>query len=178
MRSFIIAAALVTTHVSVIADPASDAFIDIYTSICLKHLNNLDALRNKLENLPKLPPEKAKPFLSLGDGSAWPVPDKNGLFVLAIPNSKNACTVFARRLNSIDAEKRFTEIVSTAPLPFQSSKKMEEIKQNEKNGTETRLAYEWGLGKEPRKLIFMLSTATAETADLQGMATVSIGTSD
>ena len=68
----------------------SSANID--ASLCLKHLNNLDALREKLKPMPKLPLEKAAHFLAGIAGDTWPVPGKHGIFVLALPSGK----IFAR----------------------------------------------------------------------------------
>ncbi len=158
------------------ADPAVDAFMNIYATVCMRNIHNYAELEKKLELIPKLPAEKAAPFLQGKEGSAWPVPDKRGLFVVAIPKSTNMCAVFARRLNANDARKSFTDIVSVAPTPMTALKKEEVNQADEKNGDRQTLAYTWSIADHPRKIIFMLTTATAETADLQGMATVSFGT--
>ena len=52
----------------------ASSFANIYASLCLKNLNNLDALREKLKPMPKLPKEKASHFLAGYAGDAWPVP--------------------------------------------------------------------------------------------------------
>ncbi len=175
MRKIIGLFVLAAVHNFVQADPASDAFMNIYATICMKHINNIPELEKKLELIPKLPSDKAAPFLQGKEGSAWPVPDNRGLFVVAIPKSTNMCAVFARRLDTVDAKKSFTDIVSVAPTPMKALKKDEVNQTDVKNGERQTLAYTWSIADHPRKIIFMLTTATADTADLQGMATVSLG---
>ena len=84
----------------------ANSFANIYASLCLKNLSNLEALREKLKPLPKLPPEKAAMFLAGRPGDAWPVPDKHGTFVLALPSGINFCAVHVHRASTEVA--RFT----------------------------------------------------------------------
>lgn len=71
----------------------ANSFANIYASLCMKNLTNLEGLREKLKPMPKLPAEKATHFLAGNPGDAWPVPDKHGTFVLALPSGKNLCAV-------------------------------------------------------------------------------------
>lgn len=41
----------------------ANSFASIYATLCMKNLNNLEALREKLSAIPKLPAEKAAHFL-------------------------------------------------------------------------------------------------------------------
>jgi hypothetical protein len=78
----------------------------------LKTLQNLQGLRKKLKPVPTLPPDKAALFLTGNAGDAWPVPDKNGIFVLALLADKNLCAVYARRANIETATRLFNELVT------------------------------------------------------------------
>ncbi|WP_440291502.1 NMCC_0638 family (lipo)protein [Halopseudomonas sp. Lyrl_26] len=56
----------------------------IFATTCFRHLPNLDALRQQLQSVPQLPPEKAVHFLVGRQGQAWPVPDRHGTYVLIL----------------------------------------------------------------------------------------------
>ena len=145
----------------------ANSFINIYSSFCLKYLNQLDILENKLANLPKLPPEKAQVFLNNIEGNVWPVPDKYGMFLLAISSKKNFCTVYGRRADTEMTQQQFLKIVSTAPAPMivkQRENKQEHVKPS---GLVKTLAYEWSLPNAPIKMVFMLSTAASQAAEVQ-----------
>jgi len=152
----------------------AESFMKIYSSLCLKHVNNLEALRNKLNKLPKLPTNKSSIFLSGKKGSAWPVPDKNGTFVIAIPNEQNICMVYARRGNAESAEKAFTALFSKAQKPLKSKLIKDEYQTTAANGKTHSLSYEWFIPKSPKAMMFMLTTASSDTANLQLMASASI----
>ena len=156
------------------ADAQADAFSNIYASICLKHLSKLDELRSKLRELPSLPPEKASFFLQGKPGSAWPVPDKNGVFVVAVPDNQNFCAVYARRVSAESAEQQFIRILETAPVPLISRKAGDERRQTPKNGPTHTVSYEWLAPQVPGRMLFTLTTATGENADIQGLASAAI----
>ncbi|MEQ1791354.1 MAG: hypothetical protein ABL905_03520, partial [Nitrospiraceae bacterium] len=42
-----------------VAEDQADGFANIYGSLCLKNITNLDRLRETLKDVPKLPPEQA-----------------------------------------------------------------------------------------------------------------------
>jgi hypothetical protein len=152
----------------------SKSFIKIYSSLCLKHLNNLDELRNKLSDLPKLPPNKSSIFLSGKAGDAWPVPDKNGTFVIALPNKENTCAVYARRADTEIAKKMFIDIVSKAPKPLVSKSMEDKYSTTKANGKTHTLSYEWSLDKNSKAMLFILTTASSDKANLQIMGSASI----
>ena len=160
---------------SAMGNPQVDSFMNIYSSICIKNLMNLDALRAKLKDIPELPKEKASHFLNGMSGSAWPVPDKYGDFVVALPIGKNICSVFVRRIDAKAAEERFVRLVKEAPAPLVSQLSDANFSQ-EKIGRDSRtISYSWSAPQAKRKMLFMLTTATGESASIQGMATASIG---
>lgn len=152
----------------------TESFMRIYSSLCLKHVSNLEVLRNKLSKLPSLPANKSSVFLSGSEGNAWPVPDKNGTFVIAIPNGKNICMVFARKADTVSAEKSFSTMFSKAKKPLESKLVMDEYKTTNANGKTHLLSYEWSVSESPKALIFMLTTASSDKANLQLMASASI----
>jgi hypothetical protein len=156
------------------ASPQADSFANIYASICLKHLANLDELRAKLKDMPELPPEKAGRFLQNMDGNAWPVPDRNGVFVVAVPKGKNLCSVFARRVDAQAAEEKFMSLVQKAPAPLVSRLATDERGQGSPSGATKTISYEWSAPQAKRKMLFMLTTSTGESADIQGLATASL----
>lgn len=152
----------------------ADSFANIYASLCLKHMNNLDALREKLKPMPKLPPEKASHFLAGNAGDAWPVPDKYGTFVLALPTEKNICTVYVRRADTEAAKKQFANLVANAPSPLVAKLVRNEEIQTAANGPTQTVAYEWSVPNAPRKMLFTLTTAPSETAQLQVLGSAAI----
>ena len=156
------------------ADPQANSFTNIYANVCLKNLYKLDELRTKLKEVPALPAEKAEFFLQGKPGSAWPVPDKNGVFIVAIPDGQNFCTVYAQRVNAESAEQQFMRIVEAAPDPLTAQKTGDDRRQTPKNGPTRTVSYEWSTPKAPAKMLFTLTTATGENADLQGMASAAI----
>jgi hypothetical protein len=157
------------------ANPQADSFANIYSSICLKHLMNLDALRAKLKDIPELPKEKANLFLQGMDGSAWPVPDKHGVFVVALPTGKNMCSVFAHRVDAQAAEEKFVQLVKDAPAPLVSRLVDSKSGPKTRDGDTRTVSYSWGVPQAKRKMLFTLTTATGESANIQGLATASLG---
>ena len=152
----------------------ANSFANIYASLCLKNLSNLEALREKLKPMPKLPPEKAAHFLAGNPGDAWPVPDKHGTFVLALPSGKNLCAVHVRRANTEAAKKLFASLVSTAPSPLVAKQVRNEQAQTTANGQTQTVAYEWSVPNASRKMLFTLTTAASDTAQLQVLASAAI----
>jgi hypothetical protein len=159
------------------ADLQTAAFLRIFRGTCMQHLANLDTLREKLKAAPSLPPEKAAYFLAplKMAGTAWPVPDPSGTFVLAIPTDKNLCAVFSRRLLASEASDTFIKMLQSPPEPLHYKLITDEVTSDPKNGTVHRLGIQWSVEGASRKLSFILTTATGETAELQGLATASIG---
>lgn len=154
-------------------DQAS-SFANIYASLCMKNLSNLEALREKLKPVPKLPPEKAAMFLAGDLGDAWPVPDKHGAFVLALPNGKNLCTVYVRRANTEAAKKWFTGLVANAPSPLVAVQVKNEQAKTTANGQTETVSYEWSVPNATRKMLFTLTTASSDNAQLQVLGSAAI----
>lgn len=160
---------LVSTCFADDAVKQANSFFNIYESICLKHLGNMDEAREKLRPLPALPPEKAAHFLAGHAGTAWPVPDKHGVFVLTIYEKKNFCAVHARRIKADLVDAKFATTFSKAPAPL-VSKLMDDERKTHANQVATRTqSYTWSAPGAKRKMLFTLTTSTSAHAPLQGM---------
>ena len=169
--SYLFATTCISLHVGAqeISQQA-DSFANIYATMCLKHLSDLDALSKKLDSIPSLPAEKAQHFLQGKQGRAWPVPDKHGVFVLVIPTGKNFCAVFARKLNEKEAVSRFQKLVASAPYPLKARELERTGTQTKQSGKVGTLSYEWSMKDADKKMIFTLTTADSPDADIQGLA--------
>ncbi|WP_176513031.1 NMCC_0638 family (lipo)protein [Pseudomonas faucium] len=174
----LLAALLIALSANVcIADTDDDqaaSFAKAYLSLCMKHLMNLDELREKLKPIPSLPAEKAVLFLFGYAGYAWPVPDKSATIVLALPSDKNLCAVYVRRANPEASLKLFTHLVATAPAPLVSIPvKTEQIHSPERGLIQTH-AYQWSIPGAPLKLLFTLTTSASGSAGLQVLGSAAI----
>lgn len=156
----------------------AESFANIYASTCIQHLNNLDGLREKLQAAPQLPPGKAAHFLAGHEGQAWPVPDRHGTFVLTLQDGKNFCAVHARRADTEAAKELFVNLVANPAVQARSQVEVKQVtneqQQTDANGLVETVAYEWSTPGAPRKMLFMLSTAPSETAQLQVYGSASI----
>jgi hypothetical protein len=155
-------------------DDQANSFANIYASLCLKNLSNLEGLREKLKPMPKLPPEKAAHFLAGKSGDAWPVPDKHGTFVIALPSGMSLCAVHARRANSETAKKLFAGLVANAPSPLVAKQISNEKAQTAANGQTQTVSYEWTVPNASRKMLFTLTTAPSDSAQLQVLGSAAI----
>lgn len=165
------------------AEPAgaSKAFADLYVGTCMQNLNNLDALRARLltNKLPKFPPTQAAHFLMGLEGDAWPVPaqGQTGNFVLTLPAQKNACTVLARRADQAEVERLFIALVAKAPAPLVAERKPDVAPAPGPDGEKHTIAYTWSVPGAARKMLFVLTTASSDSAPMQAVATAAM-TSD
>lgn len=155
-------------------DTNATRFVKLYAALCLKNINNLDALRNKLinEKLPRFQADQAALFLNGLVGDAWPISlqGTTGNFVLALPKGKQFCALFARRAHQSDVERRFIGIASSAPSPLISEKMIDKKSTTLPNGETHTISYSWSVPQAPRKLMLTLSTSVFENAQIQAMA--------
>ena len=151
----------------------AESFLNIYSTTCAKYLPNLDELRDKIKDLPQLTDAQAKQFLKGHSGSAWPVPDDHGTFVLTLLEEKNMCAVYANKANSQVVEKQFSNMFASAPSPLTSNER-DNSKQTTISGEKTTLSYEWAEKGAQRKMLFMLTTDSSADADVQALFTASI----
>lgn len=155
-------------------DDQANAFADIYASTCMKHLFQLDTLRTALKQVPALPPEKAEYFLAGNPGDAWAVPDKRGTFVLALPSNKNLCLLHGRRANTETAKTLFTRLVANPPAPLTAKRVKDEQSMTGANGPARTISYEWSVPNAARKMLFTLTIAPSDSAQLQVLGSAAV----
>lgn len=174
--NLVILSFLLTSTVCHAEDSAlqAKAFHQMYTSLCAKNINNLVVLKDKMKDLPSFPPAQASKFLGGNPGSAWPVPDKSGLFVLSLLDKKNHCAIFARRASAIKVEEQFLSFVASAPSPLLTRKVSDSYTKTASNGEAHTIAYEWYVENAKRKFVFTLTTSKFENADIQALGSIAI----
>jgi hypothetical protein len=165
---------LVSTIAIAAPEQQAAAFMDIYSSHCLKYLHDFDGLRNQLKVFPQLPPEAAAVFLQGSKGGAWSVPSQHGQFIIVVHSEKNLCAVYAKTLPATTAQAMFEKVVGKAPAPFRSERKRNTSDKGP-DGVKSTVAYEWSTDKSPRKPLFALTTTTSKNSVAQGVATAAIG---
>ncbi|MHC8316156.1 NMCC_0638 family (lipo)protein [Pseudomonas sp. LB3P31] len=150
------------------------SFFKIYSSLCLKNIHKFEALKETLKPMPKLPPEKAEPFLAGQAGDAWPVPDEHATAVLAILSGNSLCAVYVRRADTAAAIKLFTSTVATAPSPIKVKLLKSETMETVLNGQTQTVSYEWSAPNAKRGILFTLTTASADFAHIQVLGSVAV----
>lgn len=150
------------------------SFARFYNSFCIHRMNDLDDLKRELGAVAQLAPAGAELFLNGKPGGAWPLPDLEGLFVLALPDDEPLCTVYARRADAAYTEELFIKLVSAPVAPLLTRKITDGHMQTPKNGTAHVLEYEWYMEDSSRRILFTLSTSELENADLQVTGSVFI----
>lgn len=73
-----------------------------------------------------------------------------------------------------NAIKLFTEMVANPPTPFTSTLVKNEQTQSPANGQIQTLSYEWSVPSTTRKMLFTLTTATSESAQLQVLGSAAL----
>lgn len=159
-------------------DGAPEGFAKLYLTTCMQNINDFEALRTRLINnkLPKFPPEQATLFLQGQSGDAWPVPHQGqmGNFVLTLPIDKSFCAIHVRRANQTEVEQLFIRLVAKAPSPLVSERRKDEQSETTVNGKTRIISYTWSLPQANRKMLFMLTTASSENAQLQVLGSASM----
>lgn len=151
-------------------DKQAEAFARIYATFCIKHIHELEKLRNRMAFSPQIPADKAKGFLQGQPGEAWLVPEPSGQFVIAMPKEKNVCMVYGRRAGPQQVEKIFTAMANAAPSPL-IVKKLKDETRKLGNGPVHTISYEWTMPGAGRKTNLTLSTSSSDDAPLQALAT-------
>ena len=165
---------LVSTIALAAPEQQAAAFMDIYSSHCLKYLHDFDGLRNQLKTVPQLPAEKAAMFLQGAKGGAWSVPSKHGQFILVVHSDKNLCALYAKTVPAAAVQTIFEKVVGNAPPPFRAERKHNKSEKGP-DGVKSTVAYEWSTDKSPNKPLFALTTTTSKSSMAQGVASAAIG---
>lgn len=177
MRSLVAAIMLSIASNTCLADDSekqANSFINAYAALCLKHLTNLEGLRSTLADLPKLPPEKSKHFLHGHAGDVWPVPNPYSEIVLALPQGNKICLLYARKVDALRVETDFKKILENSPAPLVSKLVKDESMDTAANGPVHTTSYEWSTPDAKIGMLFTLSTATANDAKLQAIASAAL----
>ena len=156
-----------------LATKQADIFQAIYSSTCMQYLPKLDELRGNLAAQPKFPSAQASQLLAGDTGSAWPVPSDIGSYILAMPDNKNLCAIYAKALDVQRAHQKFIEVHSKAPPPLTATK-IDSRTEQKAGGTKTTVSYSWSAPNTPRKMLFMLTTDDSATTDIKAMYSASI----
>lgn len=155
-----------------LADEQAKAFNSAYVTFCLKHLTNLEQLRSSMVDRPKLPAEKAGYFLQDKPGDAWLLPEQYGQMVLAVPTDNKMCLLYARKIDARKVMEGFRRLVAESPAPLVSK-----LLKDEENNTGTlthTVSYEWLKAGSDIGMLFTLTTARAENAPLQALASAAL----
>jgi len=152
----------------------AEDFAKLYAKLCLKNLNSLDALSQKLSPAPQLPANKANFFLSGQEGKAWPVPSKYGKYILAIHSNKRFCALYAKEANTEIAKTLFTKLLANAPAPLISKQVRNEQKRTIENGDIQTISYEWSVPDAARKMLFTITIAPSASANIQVLGSAAL----
>lgn len=165
---FLLCIVLSEVRADTIEQEQAKSFLNIYSALCLRHLTNPTALRSKLEGMPQLADEGAAQFLTGKAGSAWPVPDKNGHFVLTLDDKSNLCSIHGRRADTEFVKSEFVKLVSSAPTGLAARELGNETKQISAQVQTNTITYEWSSAANPTmKVLFVLTTSPSASAPLQ-----------
>ena len=165
---------MVSTIAVAAPEQQAAAFMELYSTHCLKYLHDFDGLRSQLKAVPQLPAEKAAMFLQGAKGGAWVMPSRHGQFVLVIDADKNLCALYAKTVPAASTQALFEKVVGKAPPPFTSERKRDTSDKGP-DGVKRTVAYEWSTETSPRKPLFALTTTTSRSSVAQGVATAAIG---
>ena len=80
--AIILGGTLVSTIAIAAPEQQAAAFMNIYSTHCLKYLHDFEGLRKQLSSFPQLPAEAAAMFLQGAKGNAWSVPSQHGQFIM------------------------------------------------------------------------------------------------
>lgn len=151
----------------------AEAFTRIYATFCLKHINELEKLRQRMALAPQLPKDKARSFLQGYAGEAWLVPESSGQYVVAIPKDQNTCYAYAYRAPKQKVEELFASIASAPSDTFNIKRGKSETKSMSYGQLDT-LNYEWRLSGSDRKTILRLTTTSSSEAPVQAYAVATL----
>ena len=174
VSGLILSLAAHTACAAALGQQQAQSFAQLYAALCMKNLPDLEALRAQLKPAPRLPAEQAQHFLAGRPGDAWPVPDKTGTFVLALPTGKNFCALHLRRTDTAATKRLFIQLVGKPPAPIVAKEVRNEKTQTASNGQTETIAYEWSQPNTKRKMLFTLTTAASPTAQLQALGSAAI----
>src|SRR6476661_6133759 len=87
---------------------------------------------------------------------------------------KNFCAVHVRRADTKAARKLFANLINNAPSPLVVMQVRDDQVQTTANGLTRAMSYEWSVPNAERTMLFTLTTAPSEAAQLQVLDSASI----
>lgn len=157
-----------------IGESQAKSFAETYSSFCVKHAGNFDALREKLKQTTPLSADKAAVFLSGKSGDAWPIPVQQGPLVLTLPRDQSRCSVHMQGVDSKVLTKQFANLVSKAPYPMLAKQVRSDKQQMLDQGGVQTVSYEWSAPNSPHKMVFTLTTDKEKNEPRQAQGSVAI----
>lgn len=146
----------------------ANSFSNIYAAFCLKYLNNFEELRAKLKLIhPQLPHDKAMYFLEKKLGDAWSVSDKNGAFVVVLPSEEQSCLVYGEKTDAELVKRKFIDFFTMLLAPLNAVQIKSEQVKTAGNTVKKTISYEWSAPNKKQTILFSLTTASSETAQIQ-----------
>lgn len=115
----LVAAGVLCSSPLAAADQAREA-VGLFVQSCLKHVEDTDALRSWIAEVPqlqKLSSQKAQEFLEGRRGDVWSASNDAGLFALALFHD-DSCTVLAQQASADQVSLVFSEYVRRKNLPL------------------------------------------------------------
>lgn len=153
----------------------AEAFSRIYATFCLKHIYELEKLRQRMSVAPQIPKEKSVNFLQGYEGAAWIVPEESGQYVVALPKDRNLCFVYGYRAGQEPLEKRFAAMADVASGSM-TVKKLKDDTKKMPFGMLHTISYEWSMPGTGKKAILKLSTTDSTEAPMQAYASATFET--
>lgn len=153
----------------------AEAFSRIYATFCLKHIYELEKLRQRMSVAPQIPKEKSVNFLQGYEGEAWIVPEESGQYVIALPKDRNLCFVYGFRASREPLENRFAAMANVAS----GSMTVKKVKDDTKKmpfGMLHTISFEWSMPGTGKKAILKLSTTDSTEAPMQAYASAAFET--
>jgi hypothetical protein len=102
------------------------------------------------------------------------VPEESGAFILAIHDNRRVCTLLAHHADATAVEQAFLGLVNKPIPPLEAKKISVKVDKTSKNGDAKTTTYQWQAPNAKRKLVFVLSTTTLATAEIQAFGSISI----
>jgi hypothetical protein len=152
----------------------AQAFNKLYSSVCLKNINDLSKLKNQLKNVTQMPADDTRKLLKGARGNAWMVPEPSGAFILAIHEKSPICTIIAHQAEAKSVEAAFLTLVNNPISPLEAKKISATYDKTSANGKAHTTTYEWQAHNGRYKIVFVLSTSTFEKAEMQALGSISL----
>ncbi len=152
-------------------DPRALFMGKLFVRTCMQHIEQPTSLVDELlaGGASELPQSKVSYFLGQEKGRVWLIPNPIGNFAVGL-REDNLCMVFARRIETEDAEDAFSMLVKRPPTPLEAVQLSDERNRSAEGKMRTQV-WSWRAEGAPQGLIFTLTTAS-ENAKMQAMVSL------